>query len=287
MRFRVLLLIALAVIGCRKGEDQRAATDLQIVSTGNEPRQRLHYQATKGAQQQLDVAVDVEINAGDMGGPMPTIVMTLSLAVEDVVPIGAKLRSTVVDVTARDRDESRVPANAISGPLANLKGVVLTTTLTSNGRLIGTKVDTGGKQLPESAKKPLGALTTSFDQLMMPLPDEPVGVGAVWRNSRPLEQNGMKMIAVNTVKLTSITGDKIGFDLETQIHGDDQTIRQGELAVDIKDVVGTGSGKGTIDLRTLAMTSELTSELRSTMQSPGEAQAMPMKLTIATHVAPH
>ena len=287
MRLAVFL-IAFALVGCNRGEDERTIRpDLQIVSAGNEPRQRLRYQPTKGAQQQIDVAVDVEITAGDMGGPMPTIVMTLSLAVGDMVPIGSRLRSSVVDVTARDRDESRVPANALSGPLEMLKGVVLTTTLTPNGRLVGTKIDTGGKAMPDSAKKPLAALTTSFDQLMMPLPDDPVGVGAVWRNSRPLEQNGMKMIAVNMVKLTSITGDKIAFDLETMIHGDDQTIRQGDLSVDIKDITGTGTGKGTLDLRTLAMTSELSTELRSAMQAPGEAQPMPMKLTIATHVAPH
>jgi hypothetical protein len=283
-----LFLIAIGMLGCSKG-DMKApgATDLQVVSTGSEPRRALHYQATKGAAQQLDVAVDVEVMAGDMGGPMPTIVMTLSLAVDDVLPIGAKLRSTVVDVTARDRDESRVPAKALSGPLEQLEGVVLTTTLTPNGRLVGTKLDTGGKPMADSAKKPLAALTTSFDQLMMPLPDDPVGVGAVWRNSRPLEQNGMKMIAVNTVTLTSITGDKLAFDIDTALHGDDQTIQEGGLTVDIKNIVGTGRGKGTLDLRTLAMTSELTTELRSAMQAPGEAEPMQMKMVIATRVAPH
>lgn len=289
MRIR-LILVAVAMLGC-KGDDKggvaSGSTDLQIVSAGSEPRRSLHYQATKGAVQQLDVAVDVDVTAGDMGGPMPTIVMTLSLAVDDVLPIGARLRSTVVDVTARDRDESRVPAKALSGPLELLEGVVLTTTLTSNGRLVSTKLETGSKPMTDSARKPLAALTTSFDQLMMPLPEGAVGVGAVWRNSRPLEQNGMKMTSVNTVTLTSITGDKIAFDLDTALHGDDQTIQQGDLTVDIKNIVGTGHGSGTIDLRTLAITSELTTELRSAMQVPGEAQPTQMKMVIATRVAPH
>jgi hypothetical protein len=281
-----LLLIAVAWFGCNKGEEPVPRPDLQIVSAGNEPRRVLRYQAPKGTKQQLEIAVDVELTAGDMGGPMPTIAMTLALEVQDVLPTGVRLRSTVVDATARDRDETRVIPEALSGPLALLKGIVLTTTMTPNGRLYGTKLDPGKKQIPDSAKSQLAALTTSFDQLMMPLPDEAVGVGAVWRNSKPLEQNGLKMIAVNSVALTGIDGDKITFEIDTQVHGDDQTIQQGELSVDIKDVTGTGSGKGSIDLRTLALTSELATEFRSAMQAGGEGSATPMKMGIITRVTP-
>ena len=35
-----------------------------------------------------------------------------------------------------------------------------------------------------------------------PLPDEAVGVGAVWRNSRPIQQNGLALKAVNTITIT-------------------------------------------------------------------------------------
>lgn len=281
------LLIAVAVIGCKQGEDggkRVGAPDLQIVSAGNEPRRLLRYQPTKGTKQQLEIAVDVDVTAGEMGGPMPTIVMTLALEVQDVLPTGARLSSTVIDATARDRDDTKVAPEALSGPLALLKGIVLTTTLMPNGRLYGTKLDTGTKKVPESAQSQLAALTASFDQLMMPLPDEAVGVGAVWRNSKPLEQNGLKMIAVNSVALTSIDGDKLGFELDTQVHGDDQTIKQGDLSVDIKDVTGTGGGSGTIDLRTLALTSELATEFRSAMQASGEGSATPMKMSITTRV---
>jgi len=74
-----LLLIAVAWFGCNKGEEQVTRPDLQIVSAGNEPRRVLRYQAPKGTKQQLEIAVDVELTAGDMGGPMPTIAMTLAL----------------------------------------------------------------------------------------------------------------------------------------------------------------------------------------------------------------
>ncbi|HEX5060161.1 MAG TPA: DUF6263 family protein [Kofleriaceae bacterium] len=287
--YRCLLLIALAVFGCNKGDEgetQVKPPDLHVVSLGNEPRRLLRYQAPKGTTTTLEMAVDVEVTAGDMGGPMPTIVMTLAMQVEDVLPTGMKLRTTVVDAMARDKDETRVAPNALTGPLEQIKGIVLTTTMTPTGRLIGTKVDPGSKQLPPTAQTQLAALTASLDQLMMPLPEEPVGVGAVWRNSKPLEQNGMKMIAVNTVSITAITGDKVSYSIETQVHGDDQTIQDSGLSVTVKDITGTGTGIGVIDLRTLALTSELSTEFRSAMQAAGEGSATPMRMAIATHVTP-
>jgi hypothetical protein len=197
-----------------------------------------------------------------------------------------KLRSTVLDATARDRDETRVPDGALTGPLEVLKGIVLTSTMTPNGRVFGTQIDIASKDVPPSAKSQLAALTASVDQLMMPLPDDAVGVGAVWRNSKPLEQNGMKMIAVNSIALTAIEGDKLSFEIDTQVHGEDQTIKQGDLTVEMKDITGTGEGKGSIDLRTLALTSELATEFRSAMQAGGEGSATPMRMGIVTRVTP-
>jgi hypothetical protein len=58
------------------------------------------------------------------------------------------------------------------------------------------------------------------------------------------------------------------------------------MTVDITGITGTGRGKGTIDLRTLAVSSELTSNFRSSMKASGESQALPMQMTITTHVTP-
>lgn len=282
-----LAFLAVLAIGCHKPEPEPpGAPDLQLVSKGNEPRRALHYQVPKGTRQTLELAIDAEVSAGEMGGPMPTIVVTLSVEVTDIVPTGMKLRTTVVDAIARDKDETRVPTAALAGPLEQMKGIVMTSTMTPNGRMFGTTLDLGAKKLPDSAKQQLAALSTSIDQLAMPLPDDPIGVGAVWRNSKPLEQNGMKMIVVNSVEVTALTGEKLSYSLDTQVHGADQTLKQGDLSVDITDITGTGSGKGTVDLHSLAFSSELSQELRSSMQAAGEGSATPMTMTIATRVTP-
>ena len=292
MQLRPLLLTAALIgsfSGCKRGDEDGSGSpraDLQIVSRGSEPRRSLRYQVPKGTTQKLDLAVDMKISAGDMGGALPTIVMSLTIVVEDVVPVGMKLRTTVVDAAARDRDESRVAPEALTGALDMLRGVELTSTLTPNGRVFATKLDTGAKEINASAKSQLAALTSSVDGLMMPLPDDPVGVGAVWRSSRPIEQNEMKLTAVSTIEVTALEGDKLVFAIDTAIHGDDQRVEQSGMTVEIKDVIGTGTGTGTIDLRTLAVTSELSTELRSEMQATGETATTPMRMSVMSKVSP-
>lgn len=285
MNLRPLLLLV-ALISCGKSDrNAHRSTDLQIVSRGSEPRHVLRYQVAKGTSQKLDVAVDLAISADDMGGPLPTIVMSLTVDAMDLVPVGTRLRATVVDMVARERDDSRILPNALNGPLDMMKGLVVTATLTPNGRTFGTKVDTGGKQMPDAAKAQLAQLASSVDNLMMPLPDDAIGVGAVWRNSKHIDQGGLSLTAVNSIQVTSIDGDKLSFTIDTMMHGADQTVSQGDATVEIEDIVGTGHGKGTIDLRTLAVTSELSSELRSSMQVPGEGSATAMKMEIETRVS--
>lgn len=260
--------------------------DLQMVSAGNAPRKLVRYHVPKGTSQSLEVTIDMSLTAGDMGGPVPTIVMSLLLGAEDVTPDGGiKLHTTIVDVTARDRPESKIPASAIAGPLEAMKGIAVTSTLSPSGRISKAEVE-GGKQLPADVATQLTALTSSFENVVMPLPNEPIGVGAVWRSSRELAQNGMRLTTVNTFNVIAITGDKIEYTLETQVHGTDQEITQGGTTVTITDITGAGGGKGTLHLDKLDFESELTAQLRSKMQAKGETTATPMMLTTQMHAHP-
>lgn len=279
-----------AMAACKGNEAPPAPVsppDLQIISAGDAPRRVLRYKPGKGTTQKLEVEIDVNVQAGDMGGPMPTMVIAMTVAVDAVMPTGQmKLRATIDDVTARDNPESKVPAVALAGPLEALKGVAIDALLSPNGRLTGAKVDRGGKELPKDIDTQVSSLVASFEQTMMPLPDEPVGVGAVWRNSRAIEQNGMSLKSVNSVSLASIEGDVVTLALDTDIHGQDQTVKQGDLTIEVKDILGNGGGKTRIDLAKLAVTSDLAAEFRSVMTAAGDPQPTTMTMTTVSKVKP-
>lgn len=280
----------LAQMGCEPeapGGPPPSPPDLQIVSAGDAPRQLLRYRVPAGATQKLEVEIDVDLKAGEMGGPMPTLVIAMTVSVIAVWPSGhMPLRATIDEVSARENPASSVPPVALSGPMEALEGLAIDAVLSPTGRLIGARIDPGAKQLPAALEGPMSSLVTSFEQTMMPLPDDPVGAGAVWRNSRRLTETGMQLTSVNSVAVTAIEGTTLTYALDTAIHGDDQTVVQGDLAVDIKDIVGSGAGKGTIDLATLAVTSETVAELRSVMTARGEDTPTPMTLTTQTRVRP-
>lgn len=289
MRVTAMIAASLALAACRAEDAQPtphvSPPDLQLVSAGNEPRRVLAYHVDAEAYARLDVVIDSEVDANEAGGPMPTLVLTVSIHVEALMPLGfAMLRATVDDVAARDNPNSQVPAASLGSGLAAMKGFTLRGILAPNGRFQPIRRPPG--TVPESIEATVTSLVSSFEQTMMPLPDEAVGVGAVWRSSRPIDASGMKLKAVNTVTVTAADADKLGYTVETELHGDDQSVTQADMKIDVKDIVGQGSGKGTIDLRTLSVSSELISELRSVMSAPGDVEPTKMTMATMTKVSP-
>jgi hypothetical protein len=285
------LVFGLVVAGaaCSKGGGDGSKVepaDLQIVSLGNEPRTVLRYRIPKGTSQGIEVSVDMNVNAGDMGGPLPTITMSMLVAVEDVAENGQmKVHTTIIEATARDRADAKIPAASIAGPLEKLKGIALSSTLSPNGRASKSEVE-GAKQLPTDTAQQLETLTSTLQQVTMPLPNEAVGVGAVWRSSRDIQQNGLKMTTVNTFSLVALDGDKIKYTIDTDVHGPDQTVGAGSASVQIKDITGTGGGDGSFSLTSLDVSAVLASEFRSQMAAPGEETPTKMKIVSQIKLSP-
>ncbi len=278
-------MLPLTLASCESGDLEAQPTprrtDLEIVSAGNEPRRALFYHPAVGTIQRVETRVAIELEAGQMGGPMPTLVLGMTVTVDALYPTGhMKLRARLDHVSAEDRPGSQVSAVALTKPMEMMKGLSIHAMLSPDGRLFGARLDRGGKRLATDLEMQVSALIGTFEQTMMPLPDVPVGVGAVWRSSRPIEQNGMKLKAVNSISVTAIKGEAVSYSIDTSIHGDDQTVSQGETLIEMKDIVGHGGGMGTFDLATLSVTNELASEFRSSMKTAGDAE--PTAMTLAS-----
>jgi hypothetical protein len=260
-----------------------AAPDLEVVSAGADPRTLLRYHPAAGTEQKLELAIAVQLQAGDLGGPMPTVVVQMTETVDAVMPSGQVFVHAHIDsARARDVDGSSVAPAAVQGPLAPLEGLSVAGVLAADGRMTATHlVRAATSALSPETEQQVASLLTSFESTALPLPDVPVGPGAVWRNSRELLQNTIKMTAVNTVTLTAVRGDILEYTLETDVHGPDQTVKQEDMDVAIKDIVGSGAGKGTVDLAKLTVTSELQAALHTEMTATGDTE--PTKLDMTTH----
>jgi len=283
------IAVAIALLACGKGKEPTPAPpapgSVQVLVAGSEPRQLLRYHVAKGTTNLVELALDVDLDAGGQGGPLPTLVMTSEMVVEDVLADGsATVRTTITGVSARDRVGGAITADQMAEQTQLMRGLVLRATLAPEGTLRDPKVETAGKVLPPGITAQLDTLSKSFEQIAMPLPQTPVGVGASWLHTRPIVQDGMTMLTTTTFTLRGIDGDLLTFDSSTVVSGEEQSVTQGGTTIKLTNVRGSGSGKGTVDLSRMTMTGELVAELGSDMSAEGETTRMRMKTV--TRLAP-
>lgn len=255
-------------------------TNVELVARGSAPQRVLRYHVAKGVKTTMDVGVQATV----MGRVTPQIVTTMDFSGEDVLPDGRmQLASVVRHTTATTADGAVAPPELTSV----FDGITIRATITPVGTLADAKVDLGGKQLAPELDGQVQSLTKGFEQAAMILPEGPVGVGAVWRTRRTIEQNKMTMTAITTVTITKLDGDRVGFTRETAISGPDQTVAQDDVKVALTHIVGSGKASGTIDLATFAITSTADDEYHADARDAGsgsDTAADLQKLAVSMHL---
>lgn len=304
---KLLVATAALLVACKSNEKPAGPqpTDVVVVKPGAAPLRAIRYAVPKGAHTTVELATDWKVTAGEVGNVMPTIVTSFAIECDDVAADGSmKLRAKVIDATAHERADSGVAPAAIATVLEPLKGSTISISLAPDGRVspptfeagpgsaAGSEGSGSGSDSSGSGSSAAGsgalteqlqALGASFQQLSMPLPTAPIGVGAEWRTSRKIEQNGLKLTSVTTLDVTSLDATTVGFTLSSELHGADQTLTQAGMEVEIKDVGGTATGKGTIDLAKGVTTGEIHLDLKSNMSAAGSSTPMRAQTDIVIH----
>lgn len=284
---RIAWFVVLALVGCKKPEEAApVTTDLELVSAGLAPLHELRYIGPKGQHTTLELAIEGRIEAGDLKSASPGLVVTLDIAIDDVLADGRmKLRSTIVDATTHAAPDQPGAPHALDAG-AHLKGLAITATLSPDGRIADVHADADDKQLTDAARAQLAALVFRYQQLAMPLPTAAVGIGAKWRSARAFtpDNNALKLTSVTTIDVTGIAGSTFSFAMTSEVHGADQTVAMDGTSIDVKGVTGTSTGHGTVDLTKLVMIGTLSAELHMDMTASGERTPMLMANELTTRL---
>jgi hypothetical protein len=121
-------------------------------------------------------------------------------------------------------------------------------------------------------------------KLAMPLPRTPVGIGAKWRSSRALgPASPVTLQAVTTIDVTGISGSVVTYEVGSTVHGVDQVVKQESVDVDVRNITGTATGRGTFDLQKPTLTGSLSAELHMDMTTGSDRTPMAMTLELRTH----
>lgn len=261
-----------------------APTKLELLDAGAEPKQVLHYQLTKGVKTALELTTDIDFTAGKMGGPMPSMVLTMDIGADDVLPDGKmKVKSTISKVSGKDRPGSKLSADALSAQAAIMVGIGVAGTLAPDGTLTDGHID-GSDHLPAEMQAQLGTLTKGFERVALALPTQPVGVGAKWRTTKEVIENGAHMTATTTIELTKIDGTTISFKRASVITAPDQKLDQVGVTLEMKNIHGKGDGDATLDLSKMALVGSMTDELHDEVSGGGQQMVADMKM-VSTYKA--
>jgi hypothetical protein len=279
------ILAALVACGGDKAPPPPADPNgIEIIYAGSEPRHVLRYEIAKGDKQEVELSMDVQLDAGGLGGPIPTVIVGTELTTEGVLADHSmRVRMTITSITARDVANSTLTAASMTEQMQLLKGTSLTGTLLPDGGIRDLHAESA-KRLPPALAQELETVGKSFQQIAMPLPHAAIGSGAAWRMKRTIEQNGMKLFSVTTIVATSVGEHGFSFTSSTSLGGPDQKVDLQGQSIAMTSIGGVGTGKGTLDLTKMVMTGESTMSFHSDMTTGGETDQMGMTMT--TRVSP-
>lgn len=214
----VILLILSASFGCA---DKKAAVrpepelgPVKLLKAGAEPRQAARYviapETTVRAVLDVVVATTSTEQVDDQFGVLPGL--RLSLHLGPTVPI----RDGVRYVLRIERAQSVVPENTaghlvehVEGSVAALKNMRGRFDVNEEGIVIDSKVP--WTQAQDRIHPRVAVMLSNIRSVMavLPLPEQPIGVGAVWEVRRPLRIWSMRLTQVSTYELLERTGERL------------------------------------------------------------------------------
>jgi hypothetical protein len=264
---------------------------------GAEPRRELRLKPKPGDKQTMSMlmrtAIEMQI-AGMQNPPMklPAMKMTMDMSVEGVAAngdISYKFVLSGADVVDEPGVNPQV-ANAIRTTLQSSKGMTGSGVMSNRGFNKGTKVDIPPNVAPE-LKQILEGMKDSFNQIAAPLPEEPIGAGAVWDVKMTIVQQGMTLEQVATYELISTKGDTAQAKSTLVQNAANQKIvnpQMPNLKVDLVKLRADGTGEVTFDLGRIVppkAVADIHSEASMAVDMGGQKQTMSMKMDINVQVS--
>jgi hypothetical protein len=185
---------------------------------------------------------------------------------------------TIHDIQVRDRPGSPVSADLLRKYLAMLDGFTIQGTLTPAGSIVDVRAD--AKRLPANVADSLQTMSESFEQLALPLPDEPVGIGARWDSTDTLELGGLKVKMTTHVAITKLDRDQVGFHTTKELTAPKQTIQQPGVEVSVDRGSGSGTGDGTVDLAGFTISGQSTTSFSAELSAGSDHAVAAQKVEV-------
>lgn len=252
-----------------------------LLEAGEGAKQELRLRPEVGTTQTLDVAVKMNVETFFGGMSMPSIPdMTTQLTIESVVTDvqengDIEAMFVYTDMSVLPSETIDIPPEiieAMNAELATLIGTKGTLLLDDRGRTQAINIELAEDVSP-MFENTLNQLMASLENIASPLPEEAVGVGAMWQIEQEMDINGLALEQTAIYTLEDRTNDTVVLSMTI-----DQTAEQQQftplglpqdMMVDLVSLEGVGTGNLTMSLsQLLPINADLNLNTRSQMNLP-------------------
>ncbi len=224
-----------------------APASVTVLEAGAAPRRALRLKLVSGASELVSVRqkISMNIEMGGMAMPaqvLPTTVSTTRFNVSDVAADGsAAINAEFVNVELDAEGADPMLVSAMGPQLSAMKGVKMNYTMSPTGQI--SKLEFG-------AGAPAAAMQSaqSIEQMSVAFPTEAVGVGARWKASRPVTQNGMTIQQDVEYLVKSLTADSMTLEMVLTQTAKDQVMDPSAMPAGASAKLRSLDGKGTSTL---------------------------------------
>jgi hypothetical protein len=260
MMIAALMMIPMAISGSHvvaderdeadaKVQDNAAAPTLTLIEKGAEPRRALRMTAKPGDTQRIILSqrmhMEQMMNGMRMPSmPMPVTEFQLAIEVERVDDDGT-IHYTGTYGKVEVKDEPGVDPNMrrmMEQSMQAIAGVTVAGAVTERGFIHSFELDADHVRDP-MMRQILQGLRSAFEQSSLPLPEEPVGVGAKWKTESTITAQGMTMDMVSNITLEELA--ESGFDLgvELTMSAEEQPLEHQNAPAGMKMTLKSMDGK--------------------------------------------
>jgi hypothetical protein len=266
-------------------------TEVELLEPGEGERVELRLSAEVGQTERMrmEQVMTMQIQLG--GQQVPEVEMP-------PIQMDFELRTTHIGDDGAMRHESRVIALQVLGegplvprleqelaPMRDLSGWDV---VDARGRLVASRYDLPASASPE-LRNSLQRMQDAMRQLMPPLPEAPVGVGARWRAVSDIRSQ-IAFRQTSTYTLESIEDGRIVLSVQTEQSADPQPMESDQPGVTAELLAFDGEASTRIELALDRMvpTSEgnVAVELTTRATQNGQAQEVTMKMGTAVKATP-
>lgn len=265
----------------------------EVISQGKGKKEALVYRPTAGDKQTVTVRIDMtqKMSMSGLDLPameMPGMVTVMDCEVLEVRPDGSFQTSFLVTEARAEGNDKTPPelVQAVGQALQDTANVRFVSTLSSAGVTLESR-----SELPEDASpqtvKAFEDMSRGVDQMSSVLPTVPVGIGATWKVTQQLENNGMTVDQVATYTLKERSGDIATIGVAVKQTAERQKLAAASLPpgsqAELLSLSGDATGTIQLDVTKPApVLSELESKTAFSMEvrAGGQQQQMATDMTL-------